>query len=385
MFILGLVAAVGLTFGWQPEPFPENSQAADWLRDGPFEVKRERLVLIDDSRPTAPNNDFPGADRREFETDLFLPENARGALPPGRRPLALYLHGLASWKEGGRHFSTFLASHGYIVMAADFPLSNFFSPGGPTPGDVANQPGDVSFLINTALTWSAQAGHPLQGRIDPDRIALIGYSLGGMTATMATFHPQLRDPRIAATISIAGPSSMFARQFYRHAAAPFLMLAAEYDAMVPYAENATVVPERHPGAQLVTIRGGSHIGFIVTAPLFRWLDNTDAVGCFVMRRVLRDARPEDTAQWLAQLGGAAEGIVDQTSLPCQQDDLPTAINPIRQHMLSKVVLRSFLESQFSDDPEKRRSAAEFLRTVLPGEAPDALWHTGQELAPAEDR
>ena len=44
-----------------------------------------------------------------------------------------------------------LSSHGYIVVAANFPLTYRYAPGGPTVTDLANQPADVSFLIDAVL------------------------------------------------------------------------------------------------------------------------------------------------------------------------------------------------------------------------------------------
>ena len=95
-----------------------------------------------------------------------------------------------------------LASHGYVVIAADYPLSNFRAPGGPIVTDAVNQPGDVSFLIDTVTGWSADQ-RPFRGEIDPERIGAAGLSLGGFTTTVATFHPTRRDPRISAAVSIA--------------------------------------------------------------------------------------------------------------------------------------------------------------------------------------
>lgn len=69
----------------------------------------------------------------------------------------------------------FLASHGYTVVAVDYPLTNFFAPGKPKLSDVVNQPGDVSFLIDTMLKRNADASDVLHNTINPKRSPLTAY------------------------------------------------------------------------------------------------------------------------------------------------------------------------------------------------------------------
>jgi predicted dienelactone hydrolase len=88
--------------------------------------------------------------------------------------------------------------------------------------DVINQPADISFVIDTLLSWNDKRGELLHRRIDPARIALIGHSLGGMTTTLAAYHPRLRDQRVAAAVSLAGPLEMFGRQLFEAHDIPFL-------------------------------------------------------------------------------------------------------------------------------------------------------------------
>ena len=105
------------------------------------------------------------------------------SLPP--EPLPLLIWGNGGCSDNGLVHDKFLrniASHGYIVIAADFPLTNYFAPGGPYLGDVVNQPGDVSFLINYMLERNLKSGDSLYQHVDPQRIGVFGLSLGGMTA-----------------------------------------------------------------------------------------------------------------------------------------------------------------------------------------------------------
>ena len=78
-----------------------------------------------------------------------------------------------------------MASHGYIVAAADYPLTSGSTPGGANGDDVVNQPADVSFLIDSVLNLSADE-KPFAGEVDGSRIGLSGYSLGGLTTYLTT-------------------------------------------------------------------------------------------------------------------------------------------------------------------------------------------------------
>jgi predicted dienelactone hydrolase len=176
---------------------------------GKYPVITEAFKAVDETRKTQANNDFAGRDVRVLKGKIWRPQ---GLQNPG--PLLVYSHGFMSFHQEGLYLVRFLASHGYTVVAVNFPLTNFFAPGKPFISDVVNQPGDVSFLISTLLQRNADANDVLHNTIDAKKIAVAGVSLGGMTSTLVTFHRQVRDPRIAAAISIAGPSTMFTTDFF---------------------------------------------------------------------------------------------------------------------------------------------------------------------------
>ena len=52
------------------------------------------------------------------------------------------------------------------------------------------------FLIDTLLQWNNDSEHVFSSSIDENRIAVTGVSLGGLTSTLAAYHPEQRDPRI---------------------------------------------------------------------------------------------------------------------------------------------------------------------------------------------
>lgn len=362
---VGLVIVIGmLAWAKQPQPFPENSASQLILESGPFDVASFDETLVDSSRPTQANGSYEGADSRSLAATLWYPVDTRGAVADGEHPFVLYSHGFSSMRAGGEKIARQLASYGYVVLTVDFPLTNFSAPGGPMVKDVVNQPEDISFLMDSVLAWSEQEGHLLAGKIDPQRIGVTGISLGGMTTTLVTYHPEKRDPRVKAALSIAGPSLMFGEKFYRNSSVPFMMLATDQDALVNYEENALPVLERVAGAQLVTLAGGSHTGFSASAEYLRWFDNPDSIGCEAVLKNL-DAEEEP---WHEAIGSPEQGVIHDTGMDiCTKLPLPSAMNPMRQHMLTDVVVLSFFQSVFAPSEDERVRYQRFLAEVMPGE------------------
>jgi len=361
VIVLLVIAAAILRYGSQAEPFPEGSHSAAMLEPGPYRVVVEKQTFIDSSRPTNPNGDYKGETSRTLEAKIWHPaKNDSGPFP-----LVVYSHGFSSTLDGGAYIAEQLASLGYVVVAANYPLTNFAAPGGPDPRDVVNQPGDVSYLIDRLIEQSNTSGHQLSGMVDESRVGVTGISLGGMTTALVSYHPEKRDPRIGAALSIAGPTEVFTSTFFTHAQLPFLMLAGDIDALVPYPTNAAPVMDKIPLSQLVTVSGGSHTGFAGTAAPMRWLSNPDWLGCYMIKQNIEDSSEEP---WHELLGTQAQGInYGYSSELCQVDPLPEAINVLRQHMITLVVVRNFFQSVFATEESDRAAAQEYLSHTLADE------------------
>ncbi len=372
LVVIALLAGVILSQGKQPQPFPAGTESAARLQPGPLQVHSYDETLVDSSRPTQANGDYPGADSRTLVSTIWHPaDNSAGAYP-----LIVYSHGFSSMKEGGAYLGEQLASLGYVVISANFPLTNFDAPGGPLTQDVVNQPADVSFLIDSLLQQSETAGHMLEGMIDSSRIGVTGISMGGMTSTLVAYHPTMMDERITAALSIAGPTASFTDTFFSFREIPFLMLAGDIDALVPYDSNAARVTTSIAGSQLVTVSGASHTGFSGPAAPLRWLSNPDAIGCYVVKDNV-DAALEEP--WFDLLGTPEQGInYEMVNELCKVDPLPPAMNILRQHMITSVVVSSFFQSQFALDATTRDAAQRFLSEVI-GEELDEVSHGAAAL------
>lgn len=356
LVVLLIVGALAVYVGTSPERPASDSSSAIWLEPGPHQVGTAEFVFVDQSRPTDPNRDAPGAPVRTLPTTIWYP-----VALSGDHPLIIHSHGILSNRTELAYIMEALASRGYVVMATDYPLSNGNAPGGATPNDVANQAGDITFLINTVLAM-ADYEKPFSGRIDTNRIGLSGYSLGALTTNVATYHARYRDPLVSAAVSIAGLSAPFAPEFFSTTDIPYLAISGTADALLEYRRHASDLPERVPNAALVTIEGGSHLGFLGAAdPTFRFMENPDTLGCLGVLQAVG----EDPNEAFTRLGTLADGIDMSRDLPGVCDyGYEEAMHPGRQNMIAQIAVVSFFESVFNPDPAIRASAREELEQSL---------------------
>jgi len=361
-----------------PKDVPTGALSQEFYRRGPHKVSHQSISWVDTSRPTMPNLDFKGRDSRELKGRIWFPTDREGA----PYPLVIYSHGYMSQYKEGEYILEFLASHGYVAVSVDFPLSTGSSPGGAVLSDIVNQPGDVSFLIDQMLSRTKQPDNLLYGRVDGDRIAALGLSLGGLTTELAAFDPKRKDPRIRAAISMAGPSQFLTPGFFDGNSIPFLYIAGTADAIVPYRENAEAILKKYENSVLVTLDSGSHVGFIDMAPMvFRWLDNPDKLGCVALMHGLKTAQEASkTGKPLPSLGEliGEPGVDAKASAPpCQARELARAMRPARQHTLVTLAIYSFLESQFSSSATTKQAMHEYLVSQLARENRDLTVSLGE--------
>jgi dienelactone hydrolase len=131
----------------------------------------------------------------------------------GKWPLIVFSHGSGGTRVGYVFFTEFMASHGFIVMAADhignsrYTLVNgkVVAAGGPrAQASTADRPKDVSFLIDQMTRMNSGADSRFAGRVDLDKIAAAGMSFGGST----TQNVVEREKRVKAGVMLApgGPT-----------------------------------------------------------------------------------------------------------------------------------------------------------------------------------
>jgi len=346
--ILGLASA---GCGGKVSTFAPLS-SAELLQPGPFGVGVTTRFFEDPTRSTMPNGSFPGAPTRVLVTEVWYPASPDAAeereAPAARRdapyPLVLYSHGFMDRRTGGLFLARHLASYGYVVAAPDFPLTHAAAPGGPNVNDAAEQPRDVSFVLDRLLAESAEGGGLLGDLVDRHRIGAMGLSLGGLTTVLVALHPRLRDTRIAAAAAIGAPGCLFGERFYGNTRVPLLLLHGDLDAIVSYAENAVhAFSLANPPKYLVTVHGGSHTAFSEFGSALA-ADNPDDIGCLALTSRL--GPPSAGPTWIERLGGAEMGIVQgDCPLPCT-DPLPRprALSGARHRELAILSILSFFEA-----------------------------------------
>lgn len=369
LITFSLLAATAIGIYWfaaVPRPAtPEGEHSAAMYQVGADRVVTERFLAIDESRPTPANKDFKGLPSRKLKGKIWRPFDASKPMP-----IVVYSHGFMSFYEEGRYLNEFLASHGYLVVAVNYPLTHFFAPGGPMIEDMINQPQDVSFIIDTLIKRNETVNDSLYQKLDTGKIAVAGVSLGGMTSTLVSFHPQVVDPRIKAVISIAGPSKMFTPDFFRHQQTPFMMIAGTADAILPYAAHAAPITEKYPGSTLVSLTDASHAGFAAPAATFmRFFDNPDTVGCDRVTKGLgKDTGINKSMQPFFRDDYGIDLAGDQQ--PCPEQPIAKAMSAPRQHLLTTLAAFSFLQSQFAEEQQMRAQAEDFLLTHFASENAD---------------
>ena len=346
---------------------PDGPRSNEIIQTYSYISNSESFSAVDKNRTMSENRFFGGRDQRELDGRVWYPAIESGEIAEGPFPLIVYSHGFMSMHYEAYYLAEFLAQRGYIVLAVDYPLSNTFAPGGPMAEDVVNQPADVSFLIDTMLQRNADDNDLFSNHIDPNRIAVAGLSLGGMTTTLVAFHPQMRDHRIKAAVSIAGPTIMFEEKFFATSDMPFMYVAGDIDAMVYYDSNALPILKKNPGSILTTIHGASHAGFVSYAEnIFRMVDNADSVGCQALVHFIPDI--EEGKDLMPGLGGEEQGILissfDNTQMPCQKMPLPSAMRPGLQQVFTQLAVFAFFESQFSKDIPSRDKLNFYLTDTL---------------------
>ena len=222
---------------------------------GSTSVATTTMTFVDTSRSTPPWEGMPGKPSRTLVTSIWYPAPGSGSVAAsghGPYPLIVFAHGLGGSPQQYQQLLTAWAAAGDAVAAPLFPLSSSQTPGGPDGGDIGNQPGDMSFVIDQMLSASAVPNGPLSGLVDPNEIGAAGHSNGAITTLGLVANSCCRDTRVKAAVVMAGTTEGLGSGSYELAQAPPLLVVSDvHDGLVPYADAVAVFNQaRGPKALL---------------------------------------------------------------------------------------------------------------------------------------
>jgi dienelactone hydrolase len=181
----------------RPPASSEKRTLPSAARPGTYNVAELTETFVDTSRPTQGPGGQGNAPTRTLVTVIRYPES------DGPFPLIVLAHGQTGNPSKFSQLTTAWASAGFVVAAPVFPLTSNQATF-ETIGDYANQPADMTFVIDQILALSKHRHGPLAGRVDGSHIGVAGLSLGGATVYGISFHSCCRDRRVGAALVMAG-------------------------------------------------------------------------------------------------------------------------------------------------------------------------------------
>lgn len=232
---------------------PETTASATTEPAVPLGVDVVTETFVDTSRPTAAGSQTPAKKDRTIVTRIAHPTSG------GPYPLIVLSHGATGHPDEYTESVQVWASDGFVVASPVFPLTNRDVPGAlGNVGDVDNQPGDVSFVIDEVLAANDEPSGPLHGLVDPEAIGVVGHSLGGATTWAVSFDTVKRDERIDSTVIFAGLTlPMPGDEFEFDSGLPLLVLHGDNDDLVLDSDLAAYRQAASP-KWFVTLLGAEH-------------------------------------------------------------------------------------------------------------------------------
>lgn len=217
-------------------------------------------------------------------------------------PLLIFSHGFQGDRLGNTWIAEELVDAGYMVIALDHPNGNSYESSDEfTYTSLWQRPKDISTILDYVL-----ADPQLEPHIDQNRIAVGGFSLGGMTALWLTgiiadvesyktemdryMRPDVwskpvldriaatdwslatksyRDPRVKAVFAIAPDlGGAFDVEGLEKAVIPTLIIVGDKDQVTPAETNARHYAKHLPKAEILVIHEAAHFTFMNKCSVF---------------------------------------------------------------------------------------------------------------------
>lgn len=175
-----------------PVPSPENQAPAErqisgwlWYPSGSASGAARELTREISSHSWRP---LPASPMRVTVPSVATPE---APLQPGARlPVVLLSHGLLNWAPAMSYLAEHLASRGYAVLGIEHDDERAANP---LAAALLLRPLDQAGALRTLQHLDASPGHALYQRLALDRVAVVGYSMGGYGALVSAGARVARD------------------------------------------------------------------------------------------------------------------------------------------------------------------------------------------------
>ena len=192
-----------------------------------------------------------------------------------RFPLIVYSHGSSGLRFIHSSYTEALASHGYVVVAADHTGNTLLDDvaGTQAPGSeiALARPTDVRRLIDAFSDPSDPVAGPFAAQVDAEQVVVTGHSLGGFTAlAMLTGYTNelgesATDERVDTIVLLAPAvsSTWFTDERLAEVDVPMMALVGTNDTSTPADPNVTRLWEFTTGvpAYQVELIDGVHLTF----------------------------------------------------------------------------------------------------------------------------
>lgn len=242
-------------------PAPATADPGTIVAGRPWPVTTTAETLTDPSRSTPAGSQTPEAPGRRIELTLHRPDG------PGPFPLVVFSHGLSGHPDKFSALLTSWAQAGYVVAAPAFPLTNEGVPGSRDNWfDVADQPGDVSFVLDHLLESATDPDGAWAGVIDPGLVGIGGLSLGGATTYAVGFNPCCRDERADAAMVLSGALFPVGQPYELDGHIPLLVVHGTDDLAFAHDSAVEAVAQAQDPVWFVTLEGGTHAEPFEDAP-----------------------------------------------------------------------------------------------------------------------
>ena len=263
-------------------------------------VAISRILASDSYEPLKPADAGPGKvldfvvhdgkRQRDLPVRVYLPKS------PEPAPVVLFSHGLGGSSKGYSYLGKQWAGRGYVVVAIQHPGSDeSVWRGSSNPAASMKQAAngknlvlrlqDIPAVIDQLALWNHEPGHPLNNRLDLDKIGMAGHSFGALTTqgvageTLGWAGTKSTDPRIKAALCLSPSSPRLGRpaKAFGSVNIPWMLMTGTNDVASignqNLASRLAVFPALPPGGKYeIVLNGADHAAFS-DAPIPRSTSN----------------------------------------------------------------------------------------------------------------